>query len=146
SSNALDDARGTFYSTGQLAKYDTSGYIAIVDVVPSVNENTKSSSDAKPKLSATSQRQRKLRSLWSRALNVPEQDIGLDDNFFLLGGDSISAMKLASEARPAGIRLTVAQMFSHKTLHDMAAVMEEAQLQVTAGNNKGETVVVPFSL
>ncbi|KAK3179720.1 NRPS [Lecanicillium sp. MT-2017a] len=137
---------GAFYATGKLGKYDATGRICIIgDVTPSDEANS-SPAVTKPKISATSQRQRKLRALWSRVLNIPEQDISLDDNFFLLGGDSISAMKLASEARPEGIRLSVAQMFSHKTLQDMASVMEEAPVEDSLTNGAEPTLAVPFSL
>ncbi|KAM3535458.1 hypothetical protein MY4038_001330 [Beauveria bassiana] len=113
------------YLTGKLARYDAVGKIQVLGDKASLTASTDASAAArKPRVSATSQRQRRLRALWSHVLRTPETEIGLDDSFFLLGGDSISAMKLASEARPEGIRLTVAQMFSHKTLAEMAAVME----------------------
>ncbi|KAM3439073.1 hypothetical protein MY4824_002877 [Beauveria thailandica] len=115
--------------TGTLARYDAAGKIQVLGDKASLTASTDASAAAarKPRVSATSQRQRRLRALWSHVLRTPETEIGLDDSFFLLGGDSISAMKLASEARPEGIRLTVAQIFSHKTLAEMAAVMECAE-------------------
>ncbi|KAJ2983224.1 hypothetical protein NQ176_g857 [Zarea fungicola] len=111
------------YRTGVLAKYDSTGAIRVFGDKTAVSGN-RGSAGRQPQTSATTWRQRKLRALWSHVLQTPECEIGLEDNFFLLGGDSISAMKLASEARPEGIRLTVAQMFSSKTLQTMAAAME----------------------
>ncbi|KEF54056.1 uncharacterized protein A1O9_09851 [Exophiala aquamarina CBS 119918] len=60
-----------------------------------------------------------LRRLWSRILKVPEQEIGLRSDFFALGGDSIAVMKLVSEIRMQGFRLTVADAFAHKQLDKM---------------------------
>ncbi|KAI0616591.1 Cyclic peptide synthetase, partial [Pyrenophora tritici-repentis] len=44
------------------------------------------------------------------------ESIGLDDNFFQMGGDSISAMKLAAEAGKRGLDLTVADVFQYPQL------------------------------
>lgn len=111
------------YRTGVLAKYGAAGFIRVFGDKTAGN-GYEVSAGRQPRTSATSRRQRRLRALWSHVLRTPECEIGLEDNFFLLGGDSISAMKLVSEARPEGIRLTVAQMFSNKTLQTMAAAME----------------------
>ncbi|KGO38965.1 Male sterility, NAD-binding [Penicillium expansum] len=42
--------------------------------------------------------------------------VGLEDNFFRLGGDSIGAMRVVSEARKADIELTVSEIFHYPTL------------------------------
>ncbi|KAJ6786902.1 hypothetical protein PWT90_00044 [Aphanocladium album] len=135
---------GQLYKTGKLAKYDKAGMIQVVG-----DQAVADASDAvpprRPRASAISQRQRKLRALWSRVLRTPETEIGLEDNFFLLGGDSISAMKLASEARPEGLRLTVAQMFNNKTLAEMAAVMEFSEV-AEVQEDSSNTVAEPFAL
>ncbi|KAL4734758.1 hypothetical protein BDV11DRAFT_174477 [Aspergillus similis] len=77
--------------------------------------------------------------LWSQVLRAPYDTIGLDDNFFQLGGDSIAAMKLSATARSAGKSLTVAKIFGHPTL--------EAMSQIAEGLTDSETgLVKPFSL
>ncbi|KAI9147152.1 Nonribosomal peptide synthetase dtxS1 [Paramyrothecium foliicola] len=63
---------------------------------------------------------RQLQQLWSRVLNINPNSIGLDDNFFRLGGDSITAMKLVVEARKFGVELAVADIFRHGTLGALA--------------------------
>ena len=47
-------------------------------------------------------------------------DIGIDDNFFQLGGDSILSIQVVSRARQAGLRLTVREMFQHQTIAELA--------------------------
>lgn len=134
---------GDIYRTGKLAKYTADGRIHIIAEEPVLGPST----SRKPRVSATSQRQRQLRALWSRVLRMPETEIGVDDNFFLLGGDSITAMKLASEARPDGIRLTVAQMFGNKTLSEMAMVMEYVDAKADAGTKSNDRAPAsPFAL
>ncbi|HLG57387.1 MAG TPA: amino acid adenylation domain-containing protein [Vicinamibacterales bacterium] len=48
--------------------------------------------------------------------------VGLDDHFFELGGDSITAMQLVSRARVAGFRLTPRDVFEHPRLEALAAI------------------------
>ncbi|KAB2573380.1 Nonribosomal peptide synthetase 4 [Lasiodiplodia theobromae] len=73
----------------------------------------------------TTEKQLKLRSLWSRALGIPETEIDTEANFFDLGGDSIAAMKLVSEARLEGLRVTVADIFKTRQFLDLADVVQE---------------------
>ncbi|WP_190019749.1 non-ribosomal peptide synthetase [Streptomyces hiroshimensis] len=48
-------------------------------------------------------------------------DVGVHDSFFDLGGDSITALRLASRATEAGIPLTPQAVFTHKTVSEMCA-------------------------
>ncbi|KAH7329601.1 hypothetical protein B0I35DRAFT_507853 [Stachybotrys elegans] len=58
--------------------------------------------------------------LWASVLNIESQAIGVEDNFFKLGGDSIGAMRLVTLARAEEINLTVASIFQRSSLLDMA--------------------------
>ncbi|KAJ6051217.1 hypothetical protein N7499_010580 [Penicillium canescens] len=85
--------------------------------------------------------ERKLAKLWQRILNV--SSIGREDTFFRIGGDSISAMQLASAAHKAGIQLTVADIFHNPNLLDMAAKVPISQ---TKNKVPGSGLVTPFRL
>ncbi|MFJ8937556.1 condensation domain-containing protein [Streptomyces sp. NPDC102365] len=50
-------------------------------------------------------------------------DVGTDDGFVALGGDSIIAMQLVSRARKAGLRITVGDVLTRR---DMAALAQTA--------------------
>lgn len=63
----------------------------------------------------------KLRGLLSRILGMPKTDISPKDSFFELGGDSIGAMRLVSDARAQGFNISVAQVFQSKSLAELAA-------------------------
>ncbi|KAF4993043.1 hypothetical protein FDECE_13529 [Fusarium decemcellulare] len=65
--------------------------------------------------------ERQLQDIWGSALGLDPDSIGLDDSFFHLGGDSITAMRVASQARKAGITLKVDQLFQHPRLGDAAS-------------------------
>jgi non-ribosomal peptide synthetase component F/NRPS condensation-like uncharacterized protein/aryl carrier-like protein len=67
-----------------------------------------------------------LLALWSALLNLPEDSITGDASFFDLGGDSITAMKLAGEARDCGLPLTVADVFRNPSFEGMTARVRAA--------------------
>src|SRR4029077_2069690 len=47
--------------------------------------------------------------------------VGIDDNFFALGGDSIMSIQLVSRARQAGLLITPRAVFEHQTVAALAA-------------------------
>lgn len=71
-----------------------------------------------PKRQPYSQVLQCIQKIWSQVLHIPAADIGLDDNFLHLGGDSIAAMKVVGEARKLGINLTVTDCFRRPCLHE----------------------------
>ncbi|MER6210907.1 amino acid adenylation domain-containing protein [Streptomyces sp. NPDC001642] len=64
--------------------------------------------------------ERVLAGIWSRLIDVPS--VAAQDNFFTLGGDSVTAVYLVSRAREAGYVFTARQVFAHQTLAELAAV------------------------
>ncbi|HLG56797.1 MAG TPA: non-ribosomal peptide synthase/polyketide synthase, partial [Vicinamibacterales bacterium] len=56
-------------------------------------------------------------------LHLPQ--VGLDDHFFELGGDSIISIQLVSRARAAGLQLTPRDVFQHPVMEALAAVARE---------------------
>ncbi|KAI9848835.1 MAG: NRPS [Sclerophora amabilis] len=65
--------------------------------------------------------EKKLHVLWTKVLNTTAEQIGAQDSFFRLGGDSIVAMRLAAAASAQEIPLRVADIFRNPTLSKMAA-------------------------
>jgi len=88
----------------------------------------------------TSPIEQKLQRLWETILSISKQgSIGLEDHFFRLGGDSVSAMRLVGASRTEGILLSVMDIFRNPRLCDMAsvcAIVEEER----------SSELVPFSL
>lgn len=74
------------------------------------------------------------------AIGLSEADIGLEDNFFHRGGDSVAAMMLVGSLREQGCHLTVADIFSHPRLENMATKVNRAHL------SNVQKVPPPFSL
>ncbi|MFL9981601.1 amino acid adenylation domain-containing protein [Paraburkholderia graminis] len=59
-----------------------------------------------------------LLSIWSAVLG--RDDLGVTDNFFEAGGDSIQSLQIIARAREAGWRLTPRQIFEHPTVSGLA--------------------------
>ncbi|KAJ1968727.1 hypothetical protein IWQ62_001063, partial [Dispira parvispora] len=49
-------------------------------------------------------------------LDIPLEHLDVRDSFFQVGGDSISAIRFSSLCREGGIRLSLTQIFQHKTV------------------------------
>lgn len=65
-----------------------------------------------------------LREIWSQLLSIPEASISTTDNFFRLGGNSITCIQLVGKVRQTmNGRLTVEQVFAHKTIRQLADVI-----------------------
>ncbi|MCX4386336.1 acyltransferase domain-containing protein [Micromonospora peucetia] len=61
--------------------------------------------------------------LWSQALGI--SPIGLDDEFLVLGGSSLTAVQLSSRTRERfGIQLSVAELFEHSTVRRLAVLVD----------------------
>jgi amino acid adenylation domain-containing protein/non-ribosomal peptide synthase protein (TIGR01720 family) len=72
----------------------------------------------------------RIAALCSEVLRVP---VGVDDDFFTMGGDSIVAIQLVNRARREGLRLTPQQVFVERT---------PAALAVAAGAHDAATPTV----
>ncbi|HVH13590.1 MAG TPA: condensation domain-containing protein, partial [Longimicrobium sp.] len=65
-----------------------------------------------------------LAQLWAEVLRL--ERVGIHDNFFTLGGDSILSIQIIARAAQAGVRVTPRQMFVHQTIAELAAVATDA--------------------
>ncbi|NKE60129.1 amino acid adenylation domain-containing protein [Lentzea sp. PSKA42] len=65
-----------------------------------------------------------LATVWSQVLGV--ERVGVHDNFFELGGDSILSLQIVARVRAAGLGVDVAEVLSHQTVAELAAVVRDA--------------------
>lgn len=96
----------------------------------------------KERLAPRTEAEKILVSLCAQVLGLRESQVGVDDNFFRLGGDSIMAMKLVGVTRKAGHVTTVALIFQHPRLADLASVMRS----INHGADNDAEDITPFSL
>ncbi len=69
-------------------------------------------------------REETLCRLYAEVLGLPE--VGVDDDFFALGGDSIVSIQLVIAARATGLTVTPRQVFEHRTVAALAVVAIDA--------------------
>ncbi|MFD2473312.1 non-ribosomal peptide synthetase [Amycolatopsis silviterrae] len=62
-----------------------------------------------------------LAEVWSAVLGVDQ--VGVEDNFFGLGGDSILSIQVVSRARQAGLTLSSKDLFQHQTIAELGRVV-----------------------
>ncbi|MFG2513957.1 amino acid adenylation domain-containing protein [Streptomyces sp. NPDC048584] len=112
----LDRALRSFL-TDRLPAYMVPGEFVVVEGLP-LNANGKidrtrlplplSSAGRRPSAPPVSEDQRLVARLWGEVLG--HDDIGLDDTFLNVGGDSVRAVRVASLARRAGLDMPVADV------------------------------------
>ncbi|MFJ6598855.1 amino acid adenylation domain-containing protein, partial [Streptomyces violaceusniger] len=78
---------------------------------------------AAPGRAPTTAHEETLCRLFAEVLGVTE--VGVDESFFDLGGDSIVSIQLVSGARKAGLVITPRDVFRHRTVEALAAVARE---------------------
>ncbi len=66
-----------------------------------------------------------LQSLWQDVL-LRDEPVGLQDNFFDLGGNSILSIEIVSAALDAGLQLGLDQLFQFQTIAELAPVVRFA--------------------
>ena len=74
--------------------------------------------------------ERDLAAVWAEVLGV--QRVGVEDNFFSLGGDSILSIQVVSRARKAGYRLTSKDIFLHQTVGQLGTAVRTGTGPVAA--------------
>ncbi|MFD7891849.1 amino acid adenylation domain-containing protein, partial [Streptomyces albidoflavus] len=88
-----------------------------------------------------------LAGIWAEILGV--ERVGVDDNFFDLGGDSIISLQVVSRARRAGLALTSRDVFLNPTVAALAPAVqpagESAGVLAEQGALAGPVPVLPAS-
>ncbi|NER47173.1 MAG: amino acid adenylation domain-containing protein [Symploca sp. SIO1A3] len=79
-----------------------------------------------------------LAAIWTNVLGI--EQVGIHDNFFALGGDSIRSIQILSQAKEQGLNFSVQQLFQHQTIYEL--------LQKLKAEDQSEKLELtqPFSL
>jgi acyl carrier protein len=72
--------------------------------------------------------EKNLASIWTKLLGLDR--IGVNDNYFELGGDSLLATQLVSQVRSVfAVEFPLVELFRHPTLAELASLIEEAIIE-----------------
>ncbi|KAJ6498333.1 acetyl-CoA synthetase-like protein [Mycena vulgaris] len=81
-------------------------------------------------------------SLWASVLSIPESSISYDADFFTIGGDSISAIRVAAACRDAGHALNITDFVACPTPRSQASLIKSRWADSVLPSEK----YVPLSL
>ena len=85
---------------------------------------------------ATCASEQLLVQVWQEVLKVDK--IGIDDNYFALGGDSIKAIQILSRVKRGNMQMDIRDLFQHITIRRLAPYLQHAQArpaQAPRGND-----------
>jgi amino acid adenylation domain-containing protein/non-ribosomal peptide synthase protein (TIGR01720 family) len=118
-----DDVHRTLATT--LPAYMTPSSLVVLDALPITRHGKldRRALPAPPRPASfgrapASVAERTLAAIWRELLRLDA--VGLDDNFFALGGDSILAMQVVAAARRANLVLDADAVFAHQSLERLA--------------------------
>ncbi|MFE1408604.1 amino acid adenylation domain-containing protein, partial [Streptomyces sp. NPDC058770] len=116
------------HAAAELPAYMVPSVFVLLDSLP-VNSSGKVDRRALPAPEAESDgghiaprtdTERALCAIWADVLRV--ERVGVEDNFFALGGDSILSIQVVTRARQAGLDLTSRDIFARQTVAALAPV------------------------
>jgi len=83
--------------------------------------------------------QKVLADIWAKVLGI--EKVGIYNNFFALGGDSIRSIQVRAYAQEQGLRFSLQQLFQHQTIHALVREISSAEASTSLTQP-----VQPFSL
>ncbi|WP_440057005.1 amino acid adenylation domain-containing protein (plasmid) [Pseudoalteromonas sp. T1lg65] len=84
----------------------------------------------------TTPMEQKVCSIWQEVLGLSA--IGIHDNFFRIGGDSIVSIQLVNKLRKAGFALQVKDIFDAPTISKLAQLLNRAHASVEIATEQGK--------
>ena len=85
----------------------------------------------------------RLAEIWATVLGL--ERVGVHDNYFEIGGDSIQSIRVIARAGKVGIRLTAPQFFEHQTVAELASAAEVGSaIPVDLAPATGEVPLTPI--
>ena len=73
----------------------------------------------RPFVAPTTPNEIKLAEIWGEVLG--RDKVGIEDNIFEIGGDSLLIFRIAARASEAGLPISIRQFFLHRTIAEVLA-------------------------
>ncbi len=120
------------YLQSRLPNYMIPAAYISLDAFPlTVNGKIDTSSLPQPNLNLSRQKQYvspqnlqqgRLCAIWAEVLTI--EQVGIDDNFFEMSGDSILAMQVVGQAQNENIQISIKDIYENPTIRQLAALRE----------------------
>ncbi|CCV10740.1 conserved hypothetical protein [Mesorhizobium sp. STM 4661] len=116
-------------------KIDRQALFAKLQPTPAMSDAAAlSSKQIAPQMVAHTDAETILVEVWKKILRL--DNVGVHDNFFDLGGNSILSINIVLEAREAGLKVNLRQLYQHQTIAELARTVAQSEHDI------GQTIVV----
>jgi amino acid adenylation domain-containing protein len=88
--------------------------------------------------------EKKLVRIWSEVLEIQEQKIGITDDFYQLGGDSMKAIKVISKAKQENIHFSIKDMLYYKDIREIAQNARYEKQEMSQVEVSGTAPLLPI--
>ncbi|WP_306208569.1 non-ribosomal peptide synthetase [Actinoplanes sp. RD1] len=146
---SLDLAELRAALSSRLPSYMVPSLYALVPALPlTVNGklDVKALPEATPILGVVraprDEREQVLAGIYAAVLGLDE--VGIDDDFFAIGGDSISSIAVAGRARKAGLQVTPRDVFRRRSVQALAAALPATVAPVAKDDGLGDVALTPM--
>ncbi|WP_228828528.1 non-ribosomal peptide synthetase [Nocardia beijingensis] len=152
----LDTAAVREFAAERLASHMVPATVVVIDALP-MTANGKLDRTALPEPDFTpragsrppaTELETTLAGLFAEVLGLDE--VGADDSFFAMGGDSIMAIQLVARAKAADLLFSARDVFEHRTVAELARVAVRDSTEATAlpaelpGGGVGQIPLTPI--
>lgn len=138
------------YLSGKLPDYMIPGFFIPVEEIP-LNANGKINKKFLPEpiiesrtpyAAPRNEVETKLTELWQQIFDIKR--VGINDNFFEMGGDSIKAIQLSSRLKQHRLELKVSDLFKYPTISQVINFVKRSDRIIYQGIVKGEVRLTPI--
>lgn len=95
-------------------------------------------------LAPITENEKNLVEIWQEVLNT--ETIGVLDDFFSLGGDSIKAIQMVSRLKKYGLKIEIKDIFEYTTIRELAPFLKMDDTIAEQGPIKGKNDLIPIQL
>ena len=134
------------YLKGVLPEYMIPSYVKQINKMP-INNNGKIDKKLLPDIdfnkvnsekyeAPRNEAEEKITNIWGEVLGIDSKDIGINSNFFVLGGDSIKALQIISRMMRQGMEIQIKDIFDYPEIKDLSTHVKF----IESGDSKKEIV------
>ncbi|MEP0264422.1 amino acid adenylation domain-containing protein [Dokdonia sp.] len=104
--------------------------------------NTTTIEEDQTYVAATTSEEKLLVRVWEEVLN--RENIGIKDNFFSIGGDSIKSIQIVSKLKQHGFVLKAGDIISNPKLEDLVPLLQKNDTIVDQSEVEGDVILTPI--
>lgn len=93
-------------------------------------------------IAPTNQLEKEVVEIWENILGINK--ISMNENFFILGGDSLKAIQMISSLQKKGIKATIHQLFDNPTVEQFCQQVKESEIIINQDMVVGELALTPI--